>query len=124
MGTLSFYEDPVERMDRIISMNYYKLPHQFTECFLYLGMFPEDFEIPTWKLIRMWIAEGLIQPKDAMSMEETAEFYLHDLINRNLVRVDKLKADGRVKVCRIHDMVRDFCKREAGRERGEFSIRN
>lgn len=112
--------DPLNRMDRIISMSYEKLPYHLKECFLYLGMFPEDFGIPAWKLVRMWIAEGLIQPKDGISMEESAELYLDELINRNLIRVDEYKADGRVKTCRIHDMLRDFCKNEGGKERENF----
>ncbi|KAH6763420.1 hypothetical protein C2S52_020853 [Perilla frutescens var. hirtella] len=112
--------DPLNRMDRIISMSYEKLPYHLKECFLYLGMFPEDFEIPAWKLIRMWIAEGLIQPKDGISMEESAELYLDDFINRNLVRVEKFKADGKVKTCRIHDMLRDFCRTEGGKDRENF----
>ncbi|KAL8537965.1 hypothetical protein ACS0TY_000057 [Phlomoides rotata] len=84
-------------------------------------MFPEDFEIPVWQLIRMWIAEGFIQQKNSViSLEETAESYLEDLISRNLVRVDKTKPDGKVKTCRIHDMLRDFCKLEGGNERENF----
>ncbi|KAK6127625.1 hypothetical protein DH2020_038630 [Rehmannia glutinosa] len=110
------YEDPQQRMENIISLSYEKLPYHLRECFLYLGMFPEDFEIPVWKLIRMWIAEGLIQQNDVTSLEETAENYLEELINRNLLRIDKRKADGKVKTCRIHDMVRDFCKIEAGKQ--------
>ncbi|KAI3463686.1 hypothetical protein Pfo_020349 [Paulownia fortunei] len=113
-------EDPQRRMENIISLSYDKLPYHLKECFLYLGMFPEDFEIPVWKLIRMWIAEGLIQQKDGISLEETAENYLDELINRNLLRIDKRKPDGKVKTCRIHDMLRDFCKTEAGNERENF----
>ncbi|KAL0318441.1 UNVERIFIED_CONTAM: putative late blight resistance proteinR1A-10 [Sesamum angustifolium] len=84
------------------------------------GDVPEDYEIPVWKLIRMWIAEGFIQEKSGISLEETAENYLEDLINRNLVRVDKRRPDGRVKTCRIHDMLRDFCRNEAGSGRENF----
>ncbi|KAL0356292.1 UNVERIFIED_CONTAM: ToMV resistance protein Tm-2(2) [Sesamum radiatum] len=83
-------------------------------------MFPEDFEIPVRELIRMWIAEGFIQQKSSVTLEEIAENYLEDLINRNLVRVDKRTLDGRVKTCRIHDMLRDFCIKEAGNERENF----
>lgn len=39
-------------------------------------------------------------------MEEIAEYNLKDLINRNLVRVDKLKS------CRTHDMFRDFYRND------------
>ncbi|KAK4424613.1 putative disease resistance RPP13-like protein 3 [Sesamum alatum] len=56
-------------------------------------MFPEDFEIPVWKLLRMWIAEGFIQKMSNISLEETAEIYLQDLIDRNLLRVDRRRSD-------------------------------
>ncbi|XP_051123189.1 disease resistance protein RPP8-like [Andrographis paniculata] len=113
-------EDPQRRMEKIIALSYDNLPYHLRACFLYLGMFPEDFEIPAWKLIRMWIAEGFIQQKDSITLEETAEIYLDELINRNLMRVDKRRPDGRVKTCRIHDMLREFCKNEAGSERENF----
>ncbi|KAL1568330.1 putative disease resistance RPP13-like protein 3 [Salvia divinorum] len=113
-------EDPQRRMERIIALSYDKLPFHLRACFLYLGMFPEDFEISSWKLIRMWIAEGFIQPKTGLNLEETAENYLEELINRNLVRVDKRKPCGKVKTCRIHDMLRDFCKYEGGNGRENF----
>ncbi|KAL8474691.1 hypothetical protein ACS0TY_031219 [Phlomoides rotata] len=112
--------DTEKRMEKIISLSYEKLPYHLRECFLYVGMFPEDFEIPAWKLIRMWIAEGLIQQKENVTLEETAENYLDDLINRNLVRADKFKPDGRVKTFRIHDLLRDFCRTEAGNEKENF----
>ncbi|KAL0356363.1 UNVERIFIED_CONTAM: putative late blight resistance proteinR1B-19 [Sesamum radiatum] len=55
-----------------------------------------------------------------ISLEETAENYLENLIGRNLLRVDKRRYDGRVKTCRIHDMLRDFCKKEARIEKDNF----
>ncbi|KAL0401611.1 UNVERIFIED_CONTAM: putative late blight resistance proteinR1B-19 [Sesamum latifolium] len=64
----------------------------------------------------MWIAEGLIHEKSGISLEETAENYLEDLINWNLVKVEKMRPDGRVKTCRIDDMVRNFCINEARNE--------
>ncbi|KAL8474692.1 hypothetical protein ACS0TY_031220 [Phlomoides rotata] len=71
--TTYLHDDRERRMEKIISLSYEKLPYYLRECFLYVGLFPEDFEIPAWKLIRMWIAEGLIQQKDGISLEETAE---------------------------------------------------
>ncbi|KAL3650857.1 hypothetical protein CASFOL_007260 [Castilleja foliolosa] len=113
-------KDPERRMEKIIAMSYDKLPYHLRACFLYFGIFPEDFEIPVWKLIRMWIAEGFIQQKVGSTLEETAESYLDDLINRNLVWVDKKKHNGRPKTCRIHDMLREFCKTQGGNDRENF----
>ncbi|XP_073064635.1 putative late blight resistance protein homolog R1A-10 [Primulina eburnea] len=109
-------EDPEKRMEKIISLSYNKLPYHLRPCFLYFGMFPEDFEIPVQKLILMWIAEGFIQRKNDISLEETAQDYLEELISRNLVMGDKKSLDGRIKSCRIHDMLREFCKNESGND--------
>ncbi|KAG8379663.1 hypothetical protein BUALT_Bualt07G0112500 [Buddleja alternifolia] len=113
-------EDPTRSMERIIALSYDKLPNHLRACFLYLGMFPEDSEISVWKLVRMWVAEGFIQQKQGISLEETAENYLQDLIDRNLIKIDKMRSNGKVKTCRIHDMLRDFCKNEGGKERENF----
>lgn len=107
-------EDPEKRMEKIISLSYNNLPYHLRPCFLYFGIFPEDFEIPVQKLILMWIAEGFIQKKNEISLEETAQDYLEELISRNLVMGDKKSHDGRIKSCRIHDILREFCKNESG----------
>ncbi|CAI9112025.1 OLC1v1012393C1 [Oldenlandia corymbosa var. corymbosa] len=67
--------------------------------------FMEDKEITVCKLIRLWTAEGFIQHTGAQSIEGVAEEYLSDLIGRNLVMASKRKSNGRVKTCRVHDMV-------------------
>ncbi|KAL0373742.1 UNVERIFIED_CONTAM: putative disease resistance RPP13-like protein 3 [Sesamum radiatum] len=101
------------RMENIISLSYDKLPYELRDCFLYLGMFPEDYEIPAWKLILLWIAEGFIRQKPGKSLEDVAEENLKELVNRNLVMVDKMKPEGEIKTCRVHDVIREFCKHEA-----------
>ncbi|KAL0384875.1 UNVERIFIED_CONTAM: putative late blight resistance proteinR1A-10 [Sesamum radiatum] len=106
-------DDKNRRMENIISLSYNKLPYELRDCFLYLGMFPEDYEIPAWKLIRLWIAEGFVKQKPGKSLEDIAEENLKELVNRNLVMVDKMKPEGEVKSCHVHDMIREFCKREA-----------
>ncbi|KAH6756833.1 hypothetical protein C2S53_000572 [Perilla frutescens var. hirtella] len=106
--------DLAARMKNFISLSYDRLPDHLRTCFLYMGMFPEDYEIPASKLIHMWIAEGFIQQNDYSTLEETGEMYLDDLINRNLIKIEKMKSDGKVKTCRIHDTLRDFCRTEAG----------
>ncbi|PIN20014.1 Apoptotic ATPase [Handroanthus impetiginosus] len=109
------------RLENIISLSYQGLPYHVRTCFHYMKMFPEDFEIPVWKLIRMWISEGYVQQKANLSLEEVAESYLEDLISRNLVTVEKFNVNGRrVKTCRIHDTVLEFCKSEARYESENF----
>ncbi|KAL4390650.1 hypothetical protein AHAS_Ahas03G0166300 [Arachis hypogaea] len=57
-------------------------------------MFPEDYAIPVKRLILLWTAEGLIQPPktgilDEPEVEDIAEEYLNELVDRSLVMVQK-----------------------------------
>ncbi|KAK2994947.1 hypothetical protein RJ640_019336 [Escallonia rubra] len=103
------------RVYRILSLSYYDLPYYLKPCFLYFGHFPEDWEIPKKKLIRLWIAEGFVQPQfPTVSGEDTtedvAEQYLAELVNRCMVQVGTTSLGGRGRnFCRIHDLMRDLC---------------
>ncbi|KAH0658671.1 hypothetical protein KY289_027419 [Solanum tuberosum] len=80
-----------------------------------MGDFPEDFQVDTWRLIQLWIAEGFIRTSSGSrkSLEEVAKKYLEDLISRNLIMARKKRFNGEVKVCGIHDLLREFCLIEA-----------
>ncbi|XP_020547986.1 putative late blight resistance protein homolog R1A-10 isoform X2 [Sesamum indicum] len=103
------YSDMEKRFQQIVLFSYNALPSNLKPCFLYLRMFPEDFEISSKRLILLWIAEGYIEQKTEISLEEIAKQYLEDLISRNLVMTDKLSTTGEIKICRVHDLIRDFC---------------
>ncbi|KAG5608197.1 hypothetical protein H5410_019478 [Solanum commersonii] len=96
-----------------VEMSYNRLPQEVQTCFLYCGVFPQGFDIPCWKLIRLWIAEGLIKPQESFTLEEIAEFYLNDLVQRNLVILLQKRSDGQIKTCRLHNMLHEFCRKEA-----------
>ncbi|KAL7000822.1 hypothetical protein U1Q18_001972 [Sarracenia purpurea var. burkii] len=108
--------DPRQCMD-ILALSYKHLPYHQKACFLYFGVFPEDYEIPVWKLIKLWVAEGFIQQVGEISLEDTAEEQLEDLVDRNLVLVEKRRSNGGIKTCRVHDMLHDLCLREAEEEK-------
>ncbi|PSR88102.1 Late blight resistance protein like [Actinidia chinensis var. chinensis] len=107
--------DPKQCMD-ILALSYIHLPYHLKACFLYFGVFPEDYEIPVWKLIQLWVAEGFIQQVGEISLEDTAEEQLEDLVDRNLVLVEKRRSNGGIKTCRVHDMLHDLCLKEAEEE--------
>ncbi|KAA8529825.1 hypothetical protein F0562_034359 [Nyssa sinensis] len=51
-----------------------------------------------------------------ISLEDRAEENLEDLVDRNLILVATRRSNGRIKTCRIHDMLHDLCLREAAEE--------
>ena len=109
-------EDRSSCMD-ILALSYNHLPLRLKPCFLYLGIYPEDFEIPVRQLIRLWIAEGFIQQIGDRNMEDIAEDYFEELVDRSLIQVVTKRLDGGVKTCRIHDLLRDLCISESAEEK-------
>ncbi|GMI79081.1 RESISTANCE TO PSEUDOMONAS SYRINGAE 3, RESISTANCE TO P. SYRINGAE PV MACULICOLA 1 [Hibiscus trionum] len=91
----------------ILSFSYHNLPYYLKSCFLYVGVFPRNHHIRVKKLIRLWIAEGLVKENQEMTLEETAEAYLTNLINRSLVQVEWSDSTGRVRSCRAHDLIHE-----------------
>ncbi|KAL3655151.1 hypothetical protein CASFOL_000937 [Castilleja foliolosa] len=102
-------------INEIVEMSYKRLPDYMRDCFLYLGVFPEDYEIPARTLTHLWIAEGFVKTEHK-SLERTAEDNLREFIDRNLVMVDKFNPNDKVKTCRVHDVVRAFCINKATKD--------
>ncbi|XP_030942866.1 putative disease resistance RPP13-like protein 3 [Quercus lobata] len=101
----------------ILALSYNHLPRRLKPCFLYFGIYPEDFEIPVRQLFQLWIAEGFIQQIGNRNMEDIAEDYLEELIDRSLIQIATKRLDEGVKTCRIHDLLRDLCITESIEEK-------
>ncbi|KAK4715602.1 hypothetical protein R3W88_013940 [Solanum pinnatisectum] len=101
----------------IVDQSYHVLPCHLKSCFLYFGAFLEDRVIGISRLIRLWISESFIKSSEGRSLEDIAEGYVENLIGRNLVMVtQRANSDGKVKACRLHDVLLDFCKERAAEE--------
>jgi disease resistance protein RPM1 len=79
-------------------------------------MFPEDYEIKRGRVIRHWITAGFIKEKVNKTLEEVAAAYLNELVNRSLLQVVKKNGWGRVKCCRMHDIIRHLALDKAENE--------
>ncbi|KRG98645.1 hypothetical protein GLYMA_18G087400v4 [Glycine max] len=64
------------------SLSYDDLPINLRSCLLYFGMYPEDYEV--------------------------GQQYLSGLVRRSLVQVSSFRIDGKVKKCRVHDLIHDM----------------
>ncbi|KAA8522954.1 hypothetical protein F0562_009377 [Nyssa sinensis] len=108
-GVLASMGKGQDECSKILALSYKDLPIDLKPCFLYFGVFPEDYEISAVELINLWAAEGFIQGGGEQEVEEVGEDYLNNLITRNLIQVARKKFDGRIKSCRIHDLLHELC---------------
>ncbi|MED6144419.1 hypothetical protein PIB30_015423, partial [Stylosanthes scabra] len=100
--------DKLEDMKKVLSLSFNELPYYLKSCLLYLSMFPEFHAIEHMRLIRLWIAEGFVVGEDGKTLEEVADSYLKELLNRSLLQVVQKTSDGRMKTCRMHDLIREI----------------
>ncbi|KAI3933002.1 hypothetical protein MKW98_029235 [Papaver atlanticum] len=92
----------------ILAFSYYDMPYYLKPCFMIIGLFPEDHEISASRLFHLWVAEGFVRREGDKTLEDTAEDYLEEMIHRSLIKIERCRHDGRVKTCRIHDLLRDL----------------
>ncbi|XP_022736200.1 disease resistance protein RPM1-like [Durio zibethinus] len=100
--------DKLMNLKKVLSLSFNDLPYYLKSCFLYLSIFPEDHLIDLMKLIRLWTAEGFVELKQGKTQEEVAEGFFNELLSRSLIQVAGTTSDGRVKSCRIHDLLREI----------------
>lgn len=65
----------------ILSLAYHNLPCHLKLCLWHLGVFPADHPIDHGRVIRSWMAEGLVLEKPGKTAEEVAQSYLDKLIS-------------------------------------------
>ncbi|KAF7070198.1 hypothetical protein CFC21_075742 [Triticum aestivum] len=98
----------LEGMRQILTLSYDHLPHHLKACMMYLSIFPEDYIICKDRLLKRWIAEGLIPEKRGMTQMELAEAYFSELMSRSMIDqgIDIVNMyQWREETCRVHDMM-------------------
>ncbi|KAI0519503.1 hypothetical protein KFK09_006952 [Dendrobium nobile] len=95
----------LEGMKQVLLLSYNHLPYLLKPCFLYMCIFPEDHLIKRKNLIRLWVAERLVSNQYAMSAEVVAEYYFNELVSRSLILLSEVGWSGKVKSCRIHNVI-------------------
>lgn len=97
----------LRKVPRILSLSIRDLPRHLRNCLMHCSLFPEDYPIARNRIIRLWVAEGFVTER-GMLMEDVAEDYLNQLVGRSLLQVTDKNELGRVRFCRVHDLVREL----------------
>ncbi|RCV34796.1 hypothetical protein SETIT_7G187000v2 [Setaria italica] len=107
------------QVSSILNLSIDDLPYHLKRCFLYCSIYPEDFFVKRKILIRMWIAEGFVEEKNHATMEDVADDYLNELVQRSLLQVVMKNEFGRAKRFQIHDLIRELILSRSAKE-GHF----
>ncbi|XP_031482955.1 putative disease resistance protein RGA3 [Nymphaea colorata] len=95
-------------------LSYDDLPPYLGSCFVYCSIFPKDHEIEREGLIMQWVAHGLIEEKEGIGLEVTANQYIEDLIKRCLIETHDRFYRG---TClKLHDVLHDLASYIGGKE--------
>ncbi|CAM0148822.1 unnamed protein product [Urochloa decumbens] len=96
-------------MMHILDLSYKFLPRRLQACFLYLGAYPEDFEIEKDDLVRKLVAEGFVSGSISRDAWHVAEDYLNELVNRSMIIQHVRKGYGYyvdgATYYKVHDMM-------------------
>lgn len=96
---------------------YNELPIKYKTYLQYLSIFPQGHSIRRTRLIRRWLAEGLVTErrlsanKDSgrpVQLEDQAERVFNALIDRGFLRPGETSAAGKIRTCTMHKKIHDF----------------
>ncbi|XP_078179627.1 disease resistance protein RPH8A-like [Carex rostrata] len=105
-------------MWNIYTYCYDDLSYFLKACFLYLACYPVNYEIPARSLIEIWIADEFVEEQKRETIEETANKYLEQLVQRSLVSVSKRSNSGAIKYCRVSGQsIHKFCIKKSRKDK-------
>ncbi|KAK6153292.1 hypothetical protein DH2020_012931 [Rehmannia glutinosa] len=102
-----------DRISKVIFPSYKYLPQYLKACFLYMGVFPENYEIPLSKLSMLWSAEGFFEPYQPDYIKFSTLVCVKELVSTSLVITPKQSSTSGVKTCRLHSVFWHLCNKEA-----------
>ena len=106
----------LDSMRRILQLSYKNLPYYLKACFLYLGIYPEDYTIMKNDVVKQWIAEGFVSKVQGLDAEDVASNYFNELVNRSMILANDANYQNEVLSCKVHDMMLDFILSECAEE--------
>jgi structure-specific endonuclease subunit SLX1 len=72
-------------------------------------MFPKDYVMKKDQLVKLWMANGFIDPEGQMDLHETGYEIFDDLVGRSIFQEVKEDSFGNI-TCKMHDLVYDLAK--------------
>ncbi|TYI48293.1 hypothetical protein E1A91_D13G237300v1 [Gossypium mustelinum] len=91
----------------VLKLSYNHLPSHLQRCFAFLSLYKKDEIYLSEKVIRLWMANGLLEhPKKNQEWEDVGKRYLNELLSRCLIQKEE---DFHLNFTfKMHDLVHDL----------------
>ncbi|KAI0503889.1 hypothetical protein KFK09_014833 [Dendrobium nobile] len=100
-----------------LKLSYDHLSSCFKQCFAYCSIFPKDFNINTTTLVKLWGAEGFLEPSAGhIHWEQIGLQCVEELQARSLFQVNMIEQGGVITQVKMNDLVHDLTQSVAGTE--------
>ncbi|KAL3639939.1 hypothetical protein CASFOL_014907 [Castilleja foliolosa] len=119
-GQNSVFVDAYEQMSKVLLRSYEFLPRYLKDYFLYMGVFPQKYDIPISKLALLWGVEGcflLRASKNFKDLQGHVSKHMEELIGKSLVLVRKSTFKQKPKTYGLHSALWHACVGEAGKNK-------
>ncbi|KAG7942217.1 hypothetical protein I3843_16G089900 [Carya illinoinensis] len=95
-----------------LMVSYDNLPSHLKRCFAYCSILPKDYKFEEKDVVLLWMAEGLIQPRqDEEEMEDLGKEYFRNLLSRSFFQKSRNINESRFL---MHDLINDLAQSVAG----------
>jgi hypothetical protein len=94
-----------------LMLSYHHLPSHLKRCFAYCSVLPKDYLFEEKHLVLLWMAEGLLQPREGkIRMEDLGSEYFRNLLSRSFFQ-QSFKDESQYL---MHDLINHLAQWVAG----------
>ena len=94
-----------------LKLSYYHLPSHIKQCFAYCSLFPKGYVFDRKEMVKLWMAEDLIQFRAEESPEETGSQYFDELLTRSFFLPCDEEGNDRYE---MHDLMHELAQLVSG----------
>lgn len=84
------------------------LPTHLKRCFSYFSLFPKNYVFKKDEVIRLWLSQGFIEPKEGRETEDIGDEYFDELFGR--LFIEELSNDSGGEKFVMHRQIHDLAK--------------